>query len=62
MMHTLADTEPHSWHQIIRPNVLTASDNELIFNAYDGATITFSDVVIVYTSEKLTIPQMPVFG
>lgn len=61
MMHTLTDTEPHSWHQIIPPNLLTSSDNELIFNAYDGATITFSDVVIMYTSERLTIPQRFVF-
>jgi len=61
MNYTLTDTEPHSWHQIIPPNVLTSSDNELIFNAYDGATITFSDVVIMYTSEKLTLPQVPLF-
>lgn len=62
MVHTFADRTLHSWHQIIRPNVLMESDNELIFNVSDGATVTFSDVVILYTSDKLTISKPPVLS
>jgi hypothetical protein len=61
MMHTFTDSRLHSWHQIIRPNILTALDNELIFNVSDGGKVTFSDVVILYTSDKLTIRTPPVF-
>jgi hypothetical protein len=61
MMHTFTDSSPHSWHQIIRPNILTALDNELIFDVSDAGKVTFSDVVILYTSDKLTITKPPVF-
>jgi hypothetical protein len=57
MMHTLTDRSLHSWHQIIPPNILTELDNELLFNVYEGAIATFSDVVILYTSDKLTIKR-----
>jgi hypothetical protein len=60
MMYTFTDSNLHSWHQIIRPDVLTPLDNELIFAAYEGATVTFSDVVILYTSDELTIKKEPV--
>lgn len=60
MLHTFTDGGLHSWHQIIRPNMLTALDNELIFNVSGGGTVTFSDVVILYTSDKLTINKPPV--
>ncbi len=60
MIHRFPDSSPHSWHQIIRPNILTALDNELIFNVSDGGSVTFSDVVILYTSDELTISKPPV--
>ena len=60
MLHTFTDSSAHSWHQIIRPNILTAVDNELIFNVSDGGSVTFSDVVILYTSDKLTVTKPPV--
>ena len=59
MIHTFTDRDPHSWHQIIRPNLVKELDNELIFAAYDGARVTFSDVAILYTSDRLTIQQRP---
>ena len=46
--------------KIIPPNILTATDNELIFNNPDAGSVTFSDVVILYTSDKLTISKPPV--
>lgn len=61
MTGTLSDMEVHSWHQIIPPNVLRELDNELIFAVYEGGKMTFSDVAILYTSDKLTITVPPVF-
>jgi len=60
MIHTLTDSSLHSWHQIIRPNILTATDNELIFSVSGADSVTFSDVVILYMSDKLTISKPPV--
>jgi hypothetical protein len=60
MLHTFTDCVAHAWHQIIRPSVLTPLDNELIFNVSDGGGVTFSDVVVMYTSDKLTITKPPV--
>ena len=60
MIDTLTDSSLHSWHQIIPPNILTATDNELSFNVSGADTVTFSDVVILYTSDKLTISKPPV--
>ncbi len=58
--HTFSDKSALSLQQIIRPNILTALDNELIFNVSGGGSVTFSDVVILYTSDKLTISKPPV--
>jgi len=55
--HTFADGNPRSWHLAIRPLLLKRDDNELIFNVYDGASATFSDAVILYTSNELTIKK-----
>ncbi|MBA2557141.1 MAG: hypothetical protein H0V12_07360 [Chloroflexi bacterium] len=60
MIHKFTDGSPHSWHQIIRPHVLTEVDNELIFNVSSDGRVTFSDVVILYTSDRLTISKPPV--
>lgn len=60
MIDTLTDSSLHSWHQIIPPNILTATDNELSFNVSGADSVTFSDVVILYTSDKLTISKPPV--
>jgi len=60
MTHTFSDSSAHSWHQIIRPNILTALDNELIFSVSNDGSVTFSDVVILYTSDRLTTSKPPV--
>jgi hypothetical protein len=53
--HTFADSGPHSWHEIIPPGALRPEFNELTFAASGDGSVTFSDVVILYTSTQLTV-------
>ena len=55
-----ADPPERSWHEIIPADVLKLQDNELTFNVSDGAVI-FGDVVIMYTSNELTVRKPLVF-
>lgn len=55
---------PRSWHVFVPPNVIAAHDNELILaraGASEGS-ITFSDVAILYRSDKLTVRLPPVLA
>jgi hypothetical protein len=53
--HTFGESGPNSWHEIIPPGALKPQDNELtLFVQGDGA-VTFSDIVILYTSNQLTV-------
>jgi hypothetical protein len=58
--HTLAEAGPQSWHQIIRAGVLKPKDNELTLAVSGEGVVAFSDVVILYTSNKLTVRRPPV--
>ncbi len=58
--HTFTEDGPRSWHEIIVPNALRAEANELTFAVSGDGSVTFSDVVILYTSDKLTIVKEPV--
>jgi hypothetical protein len=57
LLHTFADGNARSWHFVIRPFLLKSDDNEMIFAVYDGTSATFSDAVILYTSNELTIKK-----
>lgn len=50
-----ADPPERSWHEIIPAGALKAQDNELIFNVSGGGRVIFGDVVIMYTSNELTV-------
>ena len=57
---TAADPPERSWHEIIPARVpsgstLAAQNNELIFAVSGNGTVTFGDVVILYTSNELTV-------
>lgn len=52
---TLAEDGPNSWHEIIRPHALKPQDNVLTFASGGDGAVTFSDVVILYTSNELTV-------
>jgi hypothetical protein len=56
IQQTLSDSGPHSWHEIVPANALKPNDNELTFFATDGS-VRFSDVVIFYTSNQLTVEK-----
>ena len=58
-MFSASDTGARSWHEIVAAGALKPEDNELTFAVNGDGSVTFSDVVIVYTSNKLTI-QRPV--
>jgi len=55
--HTFAtsDTGPHAWHEIVPAGALQPEHNELTLAVSGEGNVTFSDVVIFYTSNKLTI-------
>jgi hypothetical protein len=55
--HTFAaESAPHDWHKVIPPNALKPEGNQLTFAVSEGS-ITFSDVVILYTSNQLTVKR-----
>ena len=58
--HTFADVGPNSWHEIVPAGALKPQDNELTLNVTGAGAVTFSDVVILYTSDKLTVTRPPV--
>jgi hypothetical protein len=60
--YTFTDADPaeRSWHEIIPARVpdgstLWAQNNELIFGVNSEGSVTFGDVVILYTSNELTV-------
>jgi hypothetical protein len=50
-----ADPPERSWHEIIPAGALKPRDNELTFNVSGQGTVIFGDVVILYTSNELTV-------
>ena len=60
--YTFAGNDPpeRSWHEIIPAGALKPQDNELTFNVSGQGTVIFGDVVILYTSNELTVRKLPV--
>ena len=56
-----ADPPERSWHEIIPTGALKIQDNELTFNVSGEGTVVFGDVVIMYTSNELTVRKPLVF-
>ncbi len=50
-----SDTGSRSWHEIVAAGALKPDNNELTLAVNGDGSVTFSDVVIFYTSNKLTI-------
>ena len=55
--YTYVATDPpeRTWHEIIPAGAMKTQDNELIFNVSGSGTVIFGDVVIMYTSNELTV-------
>jgi hypothetical protein len=60
MRRTLTGGNEQSWHEIIPSGALKAESNELVFSVSGGGSVQFSDVVVLYTSNKLTVEEPPV--
>ena len=56
----LPDGERHAWHEILPAGALRAQDNEMVLGVAGDGSVTVSDVVILYTSSKLTVRREPV--
>jgi hypothetical protein len=54
---SLSQAGPHSWHEIIPPGALKPQDNELTLAVTGSGSVTFSDVVILYQSDQLTVKK-----
>lgn len=46
-----------SWHELIAPGVLREQDNELTLAVGSGGQAIFSEIAILYTSNKLTVTR-----
>jgi hypothetical protein len=46
-----------SWHELIAPGVLREQDNELTLFVSPGGQAIFSEIAILYTSNKLTVTR-----
>lgn len=46
-----------SWHEIVGPGVLREQDNELTLAVSSDGQVIFSEIVILYTSNKLTVTK-----
>ena len=55
--HELSDAGPHSWHEVIPTGVLKPESNELTLAVSGNGSVTFSDIVILYQSNQLTVKQ-----
>lgn len=55
------DPPERSWHEIIPVGALKRQDNELTFAVSGPGTVIFGDVVILYTSNELTVKKPLVF-
>lgn len=49
-----------SWHEVIAPGVLRAQDNELTLAVDPDGQVVFSEIAILYTSNKLTVTKIVV--
>lgn len=55
------DEAERTWHEVIPAHTagtptLQPDNNELVFFAGDGGSVSFGDVVILYTSDHTTVP------
>ena len=59
IQHKLTGDEPSplSWHVLIPAGALKTENNELVFGVPAGGRVHFSDVVIMYRSNKLTVKR-----
>jgi hypothetical protein len=57
VQHTLTGREPSplTWHEVLPAGALRPESNELVFGVPSGGRVHFSDVVILYRSNKLTV-------
>jgi hypothetical protein len=56
--HSFTVSGPNSWHEIVPPGALKLYDNELTLSVQgENATVTFSDIVILYRSNQLTVER-----
>jgi hypothetical protein len=46
-----------SWHELIAPGVLRERDNELTLALRSDGQVIFSEIAILYTSNKLTVTR-----
>jgi hypothetical protein len=58
--HAFGHLGPDSWHEVVPPNVLKAEDNELTLAVSGEGSVTFSDIVILYTSDRTKVKEPPV--
>lgn len=59
--HMPPEDGAQSWHEIIQPGALLPENNELTLAVASDGQVTFSEIVILYTSNRLTVTKEAVF-
>lgn len=54
IQHVFSDVGPFTWHEIIPSGALKSEANDLTLAVSGDGSVRFSDIVILYTSNKLT--------
>ena len=52
---------PYSWHEVLPSGTLKPDKNEITLGVSEGA-VQFSDIVIMYYSDRTTVTQEPVIS
>lgn len=52
-----AESEAKSWHELLAPGVLRELDNELTLAVGPVGSVIFSEIAILYMSNKLTVTR-----
>ena len=50
----------HAWHEILPAGALREADNEMVLAVSGEGSVTVSDIVILYSSSRLTVRRPPV--
>lgn len=51
------ESAARSWHELVAPGVLREQDNELVLAVAPDGQVIFSEIAILYTSNKLTVSR-----
>lgn len=55
--HTFVNDNLHSWHELIPAGALKPENNEVTLSVSGSGSVTFSDILILYRANRLTVKK-----